>query len=252
MTERWLPVPEWEGIYEVSDQGRVRSLPRLRKNGGTWGGKILRPGLVGAGYPSVALCRNGKHRTYLIHQLVAAAFIGPRPAGQEVRHGPPGDRLDNRASNLSYGTPKQNYADMIRDGTRRLHPFGHGADHPRAKLSSQAVADCRNRYEAGETMASLAAEYGVHRTTVRNAVRGRTWTTTDARTSRRPRRYDPGSRHPRAKLTEAIVTACRARFAAGESKRSLAREFGVSSNAMRDAIAGVTWKHVTLLAPPGP
>jgi hypothetical protein len=53
-----------------------------------------------------------------------------------------------------------------------------------------------------------------------------------------------GGRHQDAKLTDAIVMECRARRAAGETMASLAREFGVSFVAMRNAIIGVTWKHV--------
>ena len=59
--------------------------------------------------------------------------------------------------------------------------------------------------------------------------------------------YDrSGSRHPQAKLTEAIVLECRERSAVGEAKRALAREFGVAQPVMRHAISGKTWKHVPM------
>jgi hypothetical protein len=123
--ERWLPVVGWEGLYEVSDVGRVRSLPR-----NTTRGKVLRPGSVPAGYPAVNLHKAGDGgRTRTIHTLMAAAFIGPRPPGQYVRH------LDdvkthNVLSNLAYGPPRANTEDMIRNHghpqANKTHcPAGH-------------------------------------------------------------------------------------------------------------------------------
>lgn len=114
--ERWLSVADWEGFYEVSDLGRVRSLPRWTASG--WrGGRVLKPVMNGRGYQAVALSRPGLGtRRYLVHQMVAAAFIGPCPKGQEVCHGPNGS-LDNRASQLRYDTRAGNIQDAVREGT---------------------------------------------------------------------------------------------------------------------------------------
>jgi NUMOD4 motif/HNH endonuclease len=119
--ERWLPVVGYEGYYEVSDQGRVRSLDRViidlggrRKR--PEAGRILSPVMdVRGHYLHVGLWRNGKPTTRPIHLLVIRAFIGPPPADMECLHGPNG-KLDNRLSNLSYGTHSQNAQEMQRDG----------------------------------------------------------------------------------------------------------------------------------------
>jgi hypothetical protein len=66
----------------------------------------------------VDLSKNGNQRTILVHRLVAAAWIGPRPDGQQVRHGPNGVS-DNSVSNLCYGTLSENQKDRRRDGTHR-------------------------------------------------------------------------------------------------------------------------------------
>lgn len=167
--EQWLPVVDWEGLYEVSDLGRIRSLPR-RTATGVRGGRILKPWLSTHGYLVVSLCRSGyddDHR--LVHQLVAAAFIGPCPEGQEVRHGPNG-KPDNRASQLCYGTSAQNHADRLRDGISN-----QGERHGNAKLTDAIVAECRIRHAAGETQLSLAREFGVDKAAMNYAIRGLTW-----------------------------------------------------------------------------
>lgn len=117
MSETWKDIPGYEGDYQVSDMGNVRSLDRVvfQANGcRKRKGQLLKPSTV-SGYLHVVL---GRQHSYLIHSLVAAAFIGPRPAGCDVRHGP-GGKLDNRAVNLSYGTRSENNNDRWRDGTMK-------------------------------------------------------------------------------------------------------------------------------------
>lgn len=113
--ERWLPVVGWEDLYEVSDLGRVRSLRhRGIANPNHWyGGKILKPQLVNdQGHLCVTLSRPGVHqKKALVHRLVMAAFAGPCPEGQEVRH-LDGDPSDNRLIRLTYGTRQENMLDI--------------------------------------------------------------------------------------------------------------------------------------------
>lgn len=115
MTEEWRPVVGFEGLYEVSSEGRVRSLDRnVRGRHGMRriSGVLLRPGIASNDYPTVAI---GRGNTRTVHSLVAAAFIGPCPIGQEVRHRD-GNRRNPRADNLRYGTRGQNIADAILSG----------------------------------------------------------------------------------------------------------------------------------------
>lgn len=126
--EQWLPVPGFEGAYEVSDQGRVRSLPRPRAKG-----DVIKADISTTGYPYVTLTYRGHRRKRRVHQLVAEAFIGPRSPDMEVRH-LDGDRLNPRLTNLAYGTSSQNKLDAVRHGTHhnaaKTHcPKGHPYDH---------------------------------------------------------------------------------------------------------------------------
>lgn len=149
--------------YWVSNRGRVRSLMR--------GDRMLKPGLTAQGYPSVVFGRKGG--TQLVHRLVARAFLGPVPEGQEVRH-----KDDNRANaaayNLEYGTRRQNIQDMIDRGRQNI-PRGE-AKGAHVKLSGDKVRALRARRGEGVSFRKLAKEFGVGATTVRSALGGRSWT----------------------------------------------------------------------------
>jgi hypothetical protein len=114
LSESWRAVVGYEGAYEVSDLGRVRSLP-----GGLRQGKVLKPVSAGRGYLSVTPCIEGVARKIYVHHAVAAAFIGPRPDGLDVCHGN-GDLLDNRPDNLRYDTVNGNMRDAIAHGNHRV------------------------------------------------------------------------------------------------------------------------------------
>lgn len=168
--ERWLPVFGWEGLYEVSDLGQVRGLPRLDNLGRPVRGRILTPTLSGDyGYLNVKLCRNGHGVTATVHSLVADAFIGPLRPGEETRHGP-GGQLDNRLVNLSRGSHAENCEDTVRDGNSI-----HGIRNPHHKLTEAEAADICRRVANGETQKAAGARYGVSQPNVSMLVRGLTW-----------------------------------------------------------------------------
>ena len=117
MTEIWKPIAGYEGIYEVSDRGRVRSLDRVDSIGHRWKGQIIRSHAVSPrGYQGVALYR-GEPRAWqpLVHRLVLEAFVGPCPEGMEACHGD-GDTTNNAVTNLRWDTPSENSYDTVRHG----------------------------------------------------------------------------------------------------------------------------------------
>jgi hypothetical protein len=122
MTEEiWKSVPGYEGQYEVSNQGRVRSLDReieqLSRQGNPYKkkllGTMLRPGRMPAGHLSVSL---GRFNSQCVHKLVLLAFVGPAPEGCECLHDN-GVPADNRLENLRWGTRSDNIRDANRHGT---------------------------------------------------------------------------------------------------------------------------------------
>lgn len=175
--EEWRAVAGFEGAYEVSSLGRVRSLDRTITCANRWGGvsvkrlrgKMLKLLWDTAGYQQVCLYRDSQGTPRPVHKLVAVAFIGRCPDGEEVRHGPNG-KLDNRASQLCYGTPDDQKLDMLRDGTQI-----YGEEVKTAKLTAEIVMECRRRVANGESKAALALEFGVSKSAMGFAVTGRNW-----------------------------------------------------------------------------
>ena len=101
--EQWKPVKGYEELYEVSNLGRVKSLNYNH----TGKERILKPGKVGNGYLQVGLWKNGKEKRFLVHRLVAIAFL-PNPEGlPEVNHRNE-DKTNNVVSNIEWCDAKYN------------------------------------------------------------------------------------------------------------------------------------------------
>ncbi|WP_414021392.1 NUMOD4 motif-containing HNH endonuclease [Microbacterium aurugineum] len=152
--ERWCPVPGYEGLYEVSDQGRVRSLDRIGLAGQRLTGRTLRPQRNSkSGHVVVALYRDGRKSFRKVHQVVAEAFIGPRPLGALTRHlNDVAD--DNRAVNLAYGTHADNLADARRNGRQPpAAPHGTASRYGNQKCRCQP---CRDAHAAKNRLYAAA------------------------------------------------------------------------------------------------
>lgn len=139
MNEKWRDIAGWP--YQVSSLGRVRrSVPA---QGGT-AGRILRTYTV-SGYAAIKLQHNGigSRKSFYVHRLVAAAFLGPRPKGMEVNH-KDGVKTRNIYSNLEYVTSSENKQHAIRHGL-----FGMGDGKRGRKLTDPDVKEIRNLFALG-------------------------------------------------------------------------------------------------------
>lgn len=96
--ELWLPIEDFEGFYEISNRGRVRGLVR---------GKIKKQSLNVRGYKTVVLSKNGHYQTYLVHRLLALAFIPPVREKLLINH-INNVKRDNRLANLEWVTHAEN------------------------------------------------------------------------------------------------------------------------------------------------
>ena len=196
-----------------------------------------KPGFDGH-YLGVQLKGAGRACRRRVHKLVAEAFLGPCPDGQEVRHWN-GDHLDNHVSNLLYGTRADNRHDSIRLGT-----IARGGRVRGARLTDALVREIRQRYaDAEATQEALAAEYGVSEMTISRAVRGQTWGHVEMAAAARPRAdWRLGERNVKAKLTDSQVAAIRQRYEAGGiTHASLSAEYGVHKSSVARLIRGESW-----------
>lgn len=178
--EVWKPVVGYEGLYEVSDLGRVRSVARslVRKN--RWGGNhehrfesvVLRTRVNRKGYEIVALCKPVKqYRRTLAHKIVMRAFVGTPQPGFEINH-KNAIKTDNRLSNLEYCTHAENMRHAAQHG---LVPPMPGEANPRSILTEPLVRLLRQMRACGATYKRLSFLFGIGRTTVGHIIFRRSW-----------------------------------------------------------------------------
>lgn len=171
--ERWRAIPGWEGLYEASSMGRIRSVDRTIVRNGRLTllrGRVLRPSADARGYLRVALSKNGVHSFRKVHHLVLDAFVGPKPEGLETRHFPDNDRRNNRIGNISWGTSAENADDRRNMGTQH-----RGSRTGGSKLKEADIPAIRNMHLKGGSLCDIAHLYSVSETTIYNIVRGKTW-----------------------------------------------------------------------------
>ena len=156
--ENWLPVIGFEGIYEVSDFGNIRSIRTGKLKAYTKNKKENRP--------FMNLHKNGKQKIVKPHTLVLTAFVGPRPAGLECCHND-GNAWNNHISNLRWDTPQSNQQDRAKHGTSN-----RGERCASAKLTEIQVAAIR---ADSRLQREIAADYGVRENTISRIKSGKRW-----------------------------------------------------------------------------
>jgi hypothetical protein len=134
MQEIWKYIPQYDKKYQISDDGKIKSL--INRYGNICN-KILKPSMDRDGYLLIRLYKNQNNKTYKVHRLVLETFVGPCPLGMECRH-IDDNRANNKLNNLRWGTHKENIQDSIQKGTH--YCSGHrGSTFTFAKLNEKQV-----------------------------------------------------------------------------------------------------------------
>jgi hypothetical protein len=166
MTE-WRGVRNFEGVYEVSDDGQVK---RVAPGPRTYPGKILTPRPSKKGYLRVVLCWHGSQRDVFIHVLVAEAFLKRIVDHNQVNH-LDGNKANNHVSNLEWTTPKGNMTHARLAGL--WNPHQHAGEHNgNAKLTVSDVLTIRTSVEPSTL---LAKKFGVTTTSIDYIRNGDGW-----------------------------------------------------------------------------
>lgn len=241
MTEQWKDVPQYEGFYQVSDHGRVKSVRRtsVHKNGARKivKGQLLRCSPGNHGYPCCSLYKAGNRSVWLVHRLVMLTFVGPCPEGLEVAHND-GDRTNPRLDNLRYDTRAGNSSDKKKHGTLVFGVDTHGA-----KLNPDAVRQIiENKDEL--TQQELANRYGVKFQAISSVQLGKTWAHVNCSRKTHVKKTAKGERQGRAKLSEGEVRQI-LQIRGTDTIKNIADRFGVSQALVSGIYAGRNWAHVS-------
>lgn len=175
-TPNWKKIPRMNPRHEVSECGRVRTLAYTDAAGRKQKAseKRITVSLVGKTYKTstVRVSDGGRpSELHLVSNLVAKAFIGECPEGMEVLH-IDGNPQNNHASNLRYGTRKENVADTYKHGRGIKNET-----HPMAKLSRNQVEEIKAKARDGIRGVDIAREYGVCQSTVSVIKNMKSWVT---------------------------------------------------------------------------
>ena len=156
--EVWRDIPEFEGYYQVSNLGRVKSL--IGWNGRKYINRerIIKPTLTSTGYYKVDLKKNGKRKVYKLHRAIAQAFI-PNPERKPFINHIDGNPLNNDIANLEWCTNQEN--------------IRHGYKLGLIPSTKEHHDDFVHRYAEGKTIREIAEEYGVSCSAVGNAIKNR-------------------------------------------------------------------------------
>ena len=177
--EIWKDVVGFEGYYQVSNLGRVRSLDRYVENSGIGKGsgrrfhkgQVLKARIARHGYYQITLHKPMVKTSFTIHLLVAPVFLGDRPKGFQVNH-LDGNKLNNCVENLEYCSPKDNTHHAFRLG---LCDTRIGDNHHGSKLAESDISVIRDRILQGHTHKAIAKDYGVCSATIGHIARGANW-----------------------------------------------------------------------------
>lgn len=174
MEEIWKDIKGYEGIYKISNFGKIKSLERkIGINGGYFINKekILKPNQDSRGYPSVRLRLNGVPILYRVHRLLAIAFI-PNSENKPCVNHKNGIKSNNSLDNLEWCTQSENIRHAIDTG---LKVSSKGEKHGRSKLTDIQVVDIKERLKKGERNVSIAKTFNISRQTISEIKCNKIW-----------------------------------------------------------------------------
>lgn len=169
MKEEWREIKGYEGMYEVSNWGRVR---RAKDGPSTWKGKIMKLGVSSKGYHQVDLVKAGARKSLRVARIVGIAFISNPNNLPQINHRD-GVKLHDWADNLEWNTAAQNIQHAFKNG---LVNSRKGEKNNKSKLTEIEVVEVKQLLEAGKLLQrEIGAIFGVTQTGISSIKTGRSW-----------------------------------------------------------------------------
>lgn len=209
--EIWKDVPEYEGLYKVSNKGRVMSVG--------YGHKSLMTNFPNGGYSKVGLTKNKNLKIHFVHRLVLTAFSPNTNDETPLITHINGDKLDNRLNNLKWSS----YSEVLKGSKGR----------PRS-LSDSAAQEIINRIEAGESVQCVANDYDAHYQTILALWHGKTYANIE--------RPSDTSLH---KLSPADIRAIVKRRQRKDKIADIATDYGIHESYVSHIMAGRRHSDIT-------
>lgn len=178
--EMYVDIQGYEGYYQISNHGNVRSLDRVikEKTGKTQTikGRVLKQRINPSGYYYVGLRKNSRKATFAVHQLVAQAFLDNPDNKPTVNH-IDGNKLNNSVANLEWSTYSENLEHAYKTGLRRaVYSSEVGSKNYKRKLISEQVIEIKRLLAAGSlTHKEIATKFSVARSTITEINSGKRW-----------------------------------------------------------------------------
>lgn len=180
MEEKWLPIKNYENYYEVSNLGRIRALDIYVRNDGNFAGGFIKDRKIRDqqtnryGYKTIKLCKHGKCQRYLVHRIVAKAFLPTQNINYQINH-IDGDKTNNCVTNLEWVTPAENMKHAWKTG---LITNEHlvGSSHANSKLTEEKVLEIRKMAESKKyKRQDICDKFNIKLSTYKDIINRRTW-----------------------------------------------------------------------------
>lgn len=177
--EIWKDISEYEGLYEVSNKGRIRRIHSPCNKHKEKLYVILKPIISKEGYYRISLSRNNTRKNYSVHRLVAMAFI-ENPGDKPFINHIDGVKTNNSIENLEWCTPAENNRHAYTNGLNKYHPehlpLMCGEDNPKHILTKKDVVEIRALLKSGKyTQHEIGQMYGVSNYAICDIKRGKSW-----------------------------------------------------------------------------
>lgn len=162
--EKWVDIRGYEGNYQISSLGRIKSINRIAPNGQAFPERIMKQRIESTGYMGLTLWKNNKSKMHHTHRLLLDSFV-ENPFCKRVSNHKDGNKLNNDLSNLEWATYTENLK----------HAYKNNLNSGRRKLNWDTILDIRRMGKYIKNKSELARKFDVNHSTIQRILTFKTW-----------------------------------------------------------------------------